>query len=322
VKTRRARIGLCLLALGALAVFEAGSAVADVAVTLQVAGGTRVMAVRELDDSANLTAITFGQSNAYPFLVKVEDDALAPTAYSIAAEMTKLYKSSGGLWTTGAIIGSNKLSISAVTPLAVTDVAAQVQPLVDLAASSLPAPVCVVVTAALGSCAISLTGLTGTVRTITGFDVNSLNLPLVPSAPEAGAFSYPTYTADSPDTPGAPHAATSRVLLSGSSNVADATLLTTVKTLTQTAVNGLTVTQVVDQEDLITAIQGLVPLLSDAQALSIVTGSTWTKTVQNILTSQILSLTGKYRSYPILNVDPSGAPEATYKGTLVVTGIS
>ena len=54
----------------------------------------------------------------------------------------------------------------------------------------------------------------------------------------------------------------------------------------------------------------------------IVADSTWAVDVIAVLAGDIVSQTGIYRSNPILDLDvPEGADPATYKGTLVVTGI-
>jgi len=324
MRSRRTRVAFGVLALMVLGTFAAASAgAADVGVTLSTGGGSRVLSLRDIADSADLESIDFGDVHAAPFLVKVTDTTFDRDSFTVSAQMTNFYKFVDGAWTIGYVIPSANLNISSPNDLEVSDISAIVQPLLDITLNVPDGALCTSLTVLSVPCTIDLSDVTADALEIVPSDLTNLaGLPLVPGDPETGPFTVPAYTVDSPDTPGTPPAATSLDLLTGNPNMA-APYLTALTTAVQDVVDGAAgITDVVSQTTLIAALEGAFPALTPLLESQIVAAAGAVSTVENIVAGQILSQSGQYRSYPVLNVTvPEGADQATYKGTLVVTGI-
>lgn len=325
MKTRRARVGFGLLTLMVIGTFAAASAGAvDVGVTLAGGAGTRDVFVRDALDQNDLTAINFGDSHAQAFTVRVNDDAFDHSPFTVSAQMTNLYVFDGVDWILdeqdAPPIASANLSISSIDGVDGSATAAVLQPIVDLTAN-ITGVLCTTLGLGASPCTINLNDVTGS-----AISVVPSGLPIVPQAPEADNFELPAYTADAPDKPADPTTwddGTSLRLLAGDLNL-DVTFLDALVSQAQAAVDsalGATgITAVVDTTTLQTALDEqttltgalISTLLADATVV-------WEATVGSI---DIVSQTGSYRSNPVLNVTvPGGATAATYKGTLVITGI-
>jgi hypothetical protein len=309
---------VALVVLGAVA--AATAAAQTVPVTLGLSGGSRTLLLRTADDAGPLTSFSYSGSGAAPFLVKVVDDAMDRTSFDVTATMTNLYRYTGSTpWDDSVSpIASSNLGIDVpANPLTVSGIEAQVQTLVNLTAT-LPNTICTgAVLIAIPSCSVTLNGLTSKVLSVVPSDLSVLaNLPLIPQQPSVGAFTNPDYTNDTPNAPNT-WTPTALSLLSGDPGTAGA-LLDELETQLQALVNTLDVTDVVNQDDIIAAL----PAILSGVAAAVITDSTWAVDVVDVASGDIVSQSGTYRSYPILDLDvPSGATAATYKGTLIVTGI-
>jgi hypothetical protein len=317
---RRPAIALALAVV--LATAAPASAQVSLPVTLGNGGGTRTMYVEDLLGNT-LTGFEFGEATAQPFRVRVVDASMDRTPFTVSAQMTKLYRLVDGSLVAADPIDSAQLRVDPVIDPSVSGVVASVQPVVDVVLHSTDPVVCTLLGVLTGSCDIPLSDLTAKVQSVAyAADTVLSGLPLVPGSTEAGAFDVPAYTVDSPDTPGSPPAATARTLLSGNTN-GDAAFLTALTAQVQVVVDGLaSVTDLVDANALISALPAALQSLSGATLTNLL-GSAFDATVEDVLTSQVLALTGTYMAFPKLSVDvPAEAPSGSYEGTLIVTGIS
>jgi hypothetical protein len=311
-----------LAVLVAVAIAAPASAQVTLPVTLANGEGSRTMYVEDLLGN-ELTGFAFGEATSQPFRVRVVDDSMDRTPFTVSAQMTKLYRLVDGSLVADQPIASGQLRVDPVIDPSVSGVLASVQPVVDIVLHSTDPVVCTLLGVLTGSCDIPLADLTAKVQDVAyAADTVLDGLPIVPGSTEPGAFDTPAYTGESPDAPGTPPAATSRTLLSGNTNE-DLAFLTDLTSQLQTLVDGLSsVTDLVDSNALISALPPALQSLSGA-TLTALLGSDFTATVHDVVVSQVLSLTGTYLAFPKLSVTvPGDAPGGSYQGTLIVTGIS
>jgi hypothetical protein len=308
-----------LAVLVAVATAAPASAQVTLPVTLANGEGSRTMYVEDLLGN-ELTGFAFGEATSQPFRVRVVDDSMDRTPFTVSAQMTKLYRLVDGSLVADQPIASGQLRVDPVIDPSVSGVLASVQPVVDIVLHSTDPVVCTLLGVLTGSCDIPLADLTAKIQDVAyAADTVLDGLPIVPGSTEPGAFDTPAYTGESPDAPGTPPAATSRTLLSGNTNE-DLAFLTS---QLQTLVDGLSsVTDLVDSNALISALPPALQSLSGATLTGLL-GSDFTATVHDVVVSQVLSLTGTYLAFPKLSVTvPGDAPGGSYQGTLIVTGIS
>lgn len=322
VKIVAAVIGVALLA-------STAHAQTSVDVVVGVGGGNRTLFVEDLT-GGNLTTLNFGSGRQLPFRVRVEDTTMSRDGFTVSATMTNLYREVNGTlsFAPADVIASSNLAVSnPVNPLNVADVVSQVQPLINTVTTVSDLVLCGDLgLAILGgtTCQLNLSGLIGQVQNVTA-TVNLAdltNLPLLPQAAEPGAFTAADYVGDSLNDPNKPGVVTptGRRMLAGTA-VTDAAFLTATKTALDTMLAALTRSQIVTDAVFTAGLQDSLGLLTNTQLTTILASPT-AATAQNLLAGHVLSQTGKYSSYPLLNVTvPGGAPSGTYKGTLVVTGI-
>lgn len=316
------RTAIVLLVCAVFATAAPASAQVSLPVTLANGSGTRTMYVEDLLGQS-LSGFTFGDATAQPFRVRVVDSSMDRTPFTVSAQMTKLYRVVNGSLVADTPIDAAHLRVDPVIDPSASGITAAVRPIVDVVLHSTDPVVCTALGLLGSSCNLSVTDLTAKVQTVSYAANTALSgLPLVPGSTEAGAFDVPAYANDSPDTPGSPPSATSRTLLSGNTNAGSA-FLTDLTARVQSVVNGLsTVTDLVDSNTLVSALPPALQVLGGS-TLTTLLASSFTATVHSVLTSQILELTGTYLAFPKLTVDvPSDAPSGSYRGTLIVTGIS
>jgi hypothetical protein len=335
MRTRRTRVGVAVLALMLAAVLAAANAGADtVNVVFNNGTGSRALSVETVSGTP-LTAIDFDSSDSFPFAVKVVDTDMTHTAFTITAEMTKLYFYDGVNLLANGPIPSSSIGISSTLASLASGVDALVQPVYDVVLT-IPGglgSLCATLQTLnlIDSCNITLENVAGDALALVG-DLGISGLPILPQNPQIGDFScpaydYPTMTPeDDPSDVSCP-AATDIEVLKGNLNV-DAAFLTSITDAVTdiadgiTTLAGLNTATGIDTSTLVNELVGQIGL--DNTQANAVLGlvSSVAATVDD--TTGILSQTGTYKSFPVLDLTvPTGdaAPvEGTYKGTLVVTG--
>jgi hypothetical protein len=309
-----------------------GSSVPALADNVEVAvsnpGGTRALYVEDLAGSP-LTSLNFGTSRSMPFRVRVVDDSMDRTGFSVSATMTKLYIDNAGTIDYTKKIDSANLDISSSpVPLGVLDVEATVQPLVNTVSTITDPIICgllgsvMSLVSGVNACRPSVSGITGVAQTLpVTVDLADLtNLPLLPQQAETGAFTDPDYGGLGALDPAKPSSftATSRRMLAGSP-----VGLAPVLTALQGAIDTSPRTDLVTNTAIVNGLAGSLPLwhlLSAAQITTVLNSTV--ATVQSLLPGQITSQAGTYMSFPVLNVTvPQGSSSGDYKGTLIVTAL-
>lgn len=302
----------------------------DVDVALDNPGGSRTLYVEDLAGNS-LSDLDFGNARSMPFRVRVVDDTMDRSSFTVSASMTNLYRDpgSGSLdWDTS--IASSDITVgSATDPLNVLDTTVEVEPVFDTVSTITDGTICTVLGLAVsgGACIINVSDVQGLVQTVPlTVDLSDLtNLPLLPQSVDAGAFTNPDYAglaAAAPQPPGAP-AATSRRLVGGTP-VSDATVLSAVDAGLATVLGALNLEDEIDTAVLTGALRDAVgvtwDLLSAAQVTTVLNSTV--ATVQSVTGSQLIGQSGTYLSFPVVSVSvPSSATGGTYRGTLVVTGL-
>src|SRR5258706_1926841 len=111
--------------------------------------------------------------------------------------MTNIYRETGSGLSWAEVIPSSDLAISnGTTPLAVTDVTAQVQPAIDTVTTVSNAAICLLLGfGVVVSCNVQLTGVVSKVQAVTAtVNLSDLtNLPLAPQSAQTGPFTAPDY---------------------------------------------------------------------------------------------------------------------------------
>jgi hypothetical protein len=308
--------------------FAATNATADtVDVTYSTASGNRTLAVETVTGDP-LTSIDYATSDSFPFAVKVVDTDMTHTGFTIDASMTKLYFFDGQDLLVNGPIASSNLGISSTLDSLASGVDAVVQPVYDIVLT-IPGglgSLCATLQGLglISSCNITLQNVAADALSLVS-DLGLDGLPIVPQNPDTGSFDCPAYdNAPESDPGGCP--TTQIEVLQGSLNL-DAGFLSSITGAVDAIADGLTslagLNSVgISSTDLVNQLVSQIGL-NNTQAnavLGVVSGVATTVDA----TTGILSQTGTYKSFPILDLTvPTGvdAPaEGTYKGTLVVTG--
>ncbi|HUQ40161.1 MAG TPA: hypothetical protein VM030_08375 [Acidimicrobiales bacterium] len=302
---------------------------AEVTVSVANPGGSRTLYVENLTGTA-LTTLDFGTDRTLPFRVRVVDEGMDRSAFSVNATMTNLYADAGSAIDYGTKITSSNLSIgSAANAVNALNLSAQVRPLVDTVSTITDPVICAVlgvvqtVVGGVLACRINTTGLAGLPQTLP-VPVNLAdltNLPLLPQAPEAGAFTNPDFAGVGAADPARPSSfvPTPRRLMGGAP-ISTAAVLTALQGLLDTNPRSDLIADLTIVNGVGAAVGPAWAALSAAQVTSIL-GST-VATVESLLPAQVLAQTGTYFSFPTLSVNvPADAAKGSYKGTLVVTAL-
>jgi hypothetical protein len=334
MRTRRARVALGLVALVVVGAFAATNATADtVDVTLNNGSGSRALSV-ETVAGAPLSSIDFDSSDSFPFAVKVVDTDMTHTGFTISAEMTKLYFFDGASLLTNGPIASSNIGISSTLDSVASGVDALVQPVYDIVLS-IPGGVgtlCATLEALnlIDSCDITLENVTGTALSLVN-DLGLDGLPILPQNPQAGSFDCPAYDypsmtpEDDPNDVACP-AATDIEVLQGNLNL-DSDFLTSITDAIDAIAGGITTLADlndtgISSTDLVNELVSQIGL--DNTQANAVLGLVSDVAATVDATTGVLSQSGTYKSFPVLDLTvPTGADapaEGTYKGTMVVTG--
>ena len=326
---RKSRFLAGMAAVAVTAVAIPASAQTPVDVTLTNPPGSRIMYVEDLTGN-ELEELAFGTGRSVPFRIRVQDAAYGRQAFSISATMTNLYQAPGGVINQDATpIQSKDIRLGRqVNPLAIADVNAIVQPVLDTQSQLINPTLCGLLgigTSVLSGGTGCLLNGTDVVGKVTEVDVpvdlaNLPALPMVPQANDVGPFTNPEFganTAGDGDDANTGTPATARRVLSGAPLPVDLGPLTS-------AVQSLNVGQtLVDENALLAELFAAYPLLGSAGdgVLDSIVNST-VATVETLTVANILKQTGTYTALPTLDVDiPAAATAGAYKGTLVVTGL-
>lgn len=312
------------LAVGATAV-SAQAQTIPVGVTQS--GGTRTITVEDLT-GAPLSSLELGTSRSLPFRVHVVDTTYDRKAFTTEATMTNLYKSTGAsTYDYGTQIASAKISLARLTaPVDALSISSVLKPAFTVVATITDPLLCA--TASLpvvgGVCTTNLSSqLDGVQQTVSStVDLSQLTkLPLIPQAPAPGPFTTPSFQGiGAGDTAGiaaangaipTPHQVVGGVL--GTSDY-----LAAAKTALTTLVAGAPAANVIagGENTLLAALTNTinVPSILPSQV-------TFVASLVDPTAANVLSQTGTYYSYPVLNVDTTGAAQGAYRGTLVLTTI-
>jgi hypothetical protein len=313
-----------MLTLAATAV-SAQAQTIPVGVTQQ--GGSRTITVEDLT-GAPLSSLELDTSRSLPFRVHVVDTTYDRKAFTTEATMSNLYKSTGGSsYDYATKIASNKISLDRLTaPVDALNISSVLKPAFTVVATITDPLLCA--TASLpvvgGVCSKNLSSqLDGVQQTVNStVDLSQLSkLPLVPQAPAPGPFTNPSFQGiGAGDTAGiaaagsttpTPHQVVGGVL--GTS-----AYLTAVQSSLSTLVSGLPAANVIagGENTLLAALTNTIsiPSILPSQV-------SFAASLVNLTAANVISQTGTYYSYPVLNVDTTGAPQGAYRGTLVLTTI-
>ena len=326
---KKMRLAAAATALSLLAAIAPASAqVREVPVTAEAGGGTRTVLVEDLL-GAELTSLDFGSGTAVPFRIRVIDDAMSRSGFSVSVAMTKLYRAAGDGITYDRPVESEHVGIDyPVDPLNIQDVTARVQPVVDLA-GTITGPICAALTlAGASSCAISLDDVTGKVQSLPiPVDLDDLtNLPLVPQAGTAGTFDDPAFAGVAVGAPGAATATDPTELEVLNGLISTGAIVGEVNALLDTMAGPTEpLTDLVDLDTaaaaLRTALGGPVYDLLDPSVVEAIL-ETLGRTVTDITGVDLLGQAGTYLSFPVLELDaPDDTVGGTYRGTMVVTAL-
>jgi hypothetical protein len=337
-----------LVPLAALAAIVATTGLAGAQTAIDVQGtvgvSSRQLFVEDLLGN-DLTELDFGTGGALPVQVRVEDDAYESSGFTVDATMTNLYVDSGAALDFDKVIPSANVSLSTLSsPVSVLDdlidVQATIKPVFDSVTTINNALLCAVLLMA-NPCQIVANGIEGLEQTVTfaASDLSDLTkLPLVPQEPETGAFTDPDFEGD----PGDPEDTAADPAAIGADPATSLQLLggTVIDDGEMDVVEDLLVTQLGVLDDLDATARNLViPVgayqiaLQDAVTalighglsagdLTTALAGTVDLTLEALGADQLVSQTGAYRSFPILQLDiPPSSAAGSYRGTLVVTDI-
>ena len=338
-KFRKLAAGVAALTIAGVGL-PAGAQTDEVPVSLENTSGSRTILIEDMTGS-ELQELAFGSARSLPFRVRVQDQAIGATPFTVNASLTNLYFDNGGLDYDTLIESENvKLEPQVGLGFDVLDVEATVQPVVDLVATLTGplAPLCASLTGVVpivgGGCTVSATDVVGNALDLTvPVDLSDLtNLPLLPQSPDTGFFSEAEYGGGAglgdpagDNGSGGRLAGTQWKLAAGS----PVTTGLVFDPLTD-AVNDLTRSQIIGDTAVLAAFNDVVtklssPLINTLGATTTDLLNSTVATAQTLGAGDLLALTGQYISLPKLSVtvpvkDPV-LPTGTYKGTLVVTGL-
>ena len=327
MKTKTTALGLVFgLAAMATSVLPA-SAQTTIGVGLTQTGGSRTVAVEDLAGSP-LTSLELNTGRSLPFRVHVTDSSYDRKAFTVSATMTNLYKSTGASsFDFGTKISSANVSVDRLTaPVDALSVSALVKPAFTVLATITDPILCAKASLPVvgGVCTTNLNsqldGVNQTVNSVV--DLSNLSkLPLVPQAPQPGAFTNPDFqgvgagdaagiAAAGSSTP-TPHQVVGGIL--GVSPFLTAVQSTLAATVGATPAASLVAG---GQSQLLATLQNTigVPTILTSQV-------TFAASLVPLVASNILAQSGTYYSYPVLNVNSTGASQGSYRGTLIFTTI-
>lgn len=316
-------------ALAAVVAFAPTAAqAAEVTVSATTISGARTVYVENLRGDP-LQSLEFGASRAQPFRVRVVDETMSRSNFSVSASMSSLYLAQGDAVDFGTPIASSNLGLAYPnSPLDVKSVSAVVAPVLDLA-GTITGPTCAVLQTLRGtsSCEVSMPAVKGAVQNLTvPVDLSNLaKLPLIPQAGVEGTFDKPAYAgvaATAPRPAPAP-AATQLEVLSGTA--ASDLVLAPLDTALTTLVNATPTVALVDDGTLTLALRDALGATVfgalNADQVNVIL-ATVKATAKALTGTDILAQSGTYLSFPVLELDvPLTAPGGLYKGTLVVSAL-
>lgn len=337
-KFRKLAAGVAALTVAGVG-FPAGAQTDEVPVSLENTSGSRTILIEDMTGN-ELQELAFGASRSLPFRVRVQDQAIAATPFTVNASLTNLYFDETGIDYSTVIEAENvKLEPQVGLGFDVLDLEATVQPVLDLVATLTGplAPICATLTGAItitGGCTVEATGVAGNVLDLTvPVDLSNLtNLPLLPQNPDTGFFTDAEYGGGvglgdpaGSDGSGGRLAGTQWKLAAGSPVTGNLVF----DPLTG-AVNALTRSEIISDAAVLAAFNEVVtklasPLINTLGATTTDLLNATEATAQTLGADELLALTGQYISLPKLSVtvpvkDPA-LPAGTYRGTLVVTGL-
>jgi hypothetical protein len=338
-KFRKLAAGVAALTVAGVG-FPAGAQTDEVPVSLENTSGSRTILIEDMTGN-ELQELAFGASRSLPFRVRVQDQAIAATPFTVNASLTNLYFDETGVDYSTLIESENvKLEPQVGLGFDVLDLEATVQPIVDLVATLTGplAPICATLTGAIslptGGCTVEATGVVADVLDLTiPVDLSNLtNLPLLPQNPDTGFFTEAEYGGGvglgdpaGANGTGGRLAGTQWKLAAGSPVTSNLVF----DPLTD-AVNDLTRSEIISDAAVLAAFNEVVtklasPLINTLGATTTDLLNATAATAQTLGADELLALTGQYISLPKLSVtvpvkDPA-LPAGTYRGTLVVTGL-
>lgn len=309
---------------------------ASVPIEAAVEVGTRTFTLSSLT-GGTLDRIALGTTGSAGFVANVTDARYSRVGYQVTANLSDLYKISGSSFDCTKSIAASNFSLGFLaSPVALSDIAALVDPVWDLAGS------------VTGTLAAVLGVASGTAVTISNFSGERAEhalagvfsgvedaLPIKVAAGSGGAF-----TAPAPHATCAPSAAspTSRLLMDGTGSNLAALFTWVQDEITETAdtdsggtvdANELVTSGAADNAALAasvrTALQTSGVALTTLDTL-IAAGTVTMTEIYTTLTATldplaaIVGQTGTYLALPKLAaVIPNGTTTGTYRGTLTVT---
>lgn len=329
----------CAAAIVAVTVI-AGSGIGSadpVTIEAAVTSGTRTFTLSSLTGSS-LDSIALGTSGSAGFVSNVTDARYSRVGYQVTANLSDLYKVSGSTYDCTKRIASSNFTLGFLaSPIALTDIAALVDPVWDLTGT------------VSGALATSLGVASGTAVTVSNLAAERAEhtlagaftgiedaLPIKVAAGSGGAFTSPAPHAGCAPTPGG--TATSRLLMDGTGSDLSALFAWVQDALTDAAdVNGngtVTATElassgVADDATLAEAVRTALGASGVALAAfdTLIAAGTITMTqIYDTLSATLEPVTslvgqsGTYLASPKVSSSiPSGTSAGTYRGTLTVT---